>query len=236
MIVLRISCDCTCVLWKGWRMWSLDSVVGTRSLLKQFPILASYWSVRAQIGFSLVTVHHQLSQIFQPTKIWDMRTSNYLKQNVKMFNCSRKEIEIGFSVGVIVFCKYCFLKSVSPNWLEILETDSACDCEEEVREGSREINKFHGETESNQDVSEFTIKITEHGMCDKCHHIFDRDWLTLATFRGLVTRDVAFHWSILSQKIRPLLAAMTRIQRNVRGFKWTLREFSMHRKKSQEFH
>ncbi len=39
--------------------------------------------------------------------------------------------------------------------------------------------------------------IMEHGK-SKCHHIFDRDWLTLATFRGLVTRDVAFHWSMLT--------------------------------------
>ena len=188
-----ISYGCTCVLWKGWRMWSLDSVVGTRSLLKQFPMLASYWSVRAQTGFSLVTVHYQPSQIFQPTKIWDMRTSNYLKQNVKMFNCSCKEIEIGFSVGVIVFCKHCFLKSVSLNWLEILETDSACDCEKEVREGSREIKNSTWQNRSRMFVCAFN-KITEHGVCDKCHHIFDRDWLTLATFRGLVTRDVAFHW------------------------------------------
>ena len=93
-------------------MWSLDSVVGTRSLLKQFPILASDWSVRAQLSFSLVTVYHQLSQLIQPARIWDMGTSNYMRQIATMLNCSCERSNGIFS-WVVVFCKYCFLKSVS---------------------------------------------------------------------------------------------------------------------------
>ena len=211
-------------------MWSLDSVVGTRSLLKQFPILASDWSVRAQLSFSLVTVYHQLSQLIQPARIWDMGTSNYMRQIATMLNCSCERSNGIFS-WVVVFCKYCFLKSVSvidlrywkQTQLAIVRKRSESDREsgtyflDRIGPGYCCIQKDHGAWKIWKVSSYFWPRLTDSGLPRSSD-----------TWRGLsLVHFVSEHWTLIGRHDTcPVKRESVQVNTQI---------FLMHCKKSQEF-